>query len=283
MVEMEYVEVHGARVPKVGIGTWQVDETTAERAVTAALEAGYRHVDTAQLYHNERGVGRALAGSGVDRDDVFLTTKLNPWTASRRSPWDSRYGAIVESVEQSLERLQVEYVDLLLLHWPNPLVDLGETMAAMNELVERGATRFVGVSNFGVDRLKRARELSDAPILTDQVLFHPYHPQRDLLRYCQRNDVVLTGYSPLGNGAFVDDPALEDVGRAYGKTAPQVAIRWATQHENVVTIPQSTNPEHIAANLDVFDFSLSREEIERITRPSRLQTGYAMLRGQLGV
>lgn len=272
---MEYVTQAGTSVPAVGLGTWQMDPKTARAAVSTALDLGYRHVDTAQAYGNERGVGRAIDESAVDRDEVFLTTKVHP---SNRSVDD-----VVASVSASLDRLGVEQVDLLLIHWPHPLADLETVMDGLNRARERGYTRHIGVSNFGRDRLDRARALSAAPIFTDQVLFHPWWPQRDLLRYCQSEGVLLTGYSPLANGGLVGNSRLAAIGDRYGKTGAQVAIRWATQHKNVLTIPMSTSRAHLAENIDVFDFRLTREEHDRITNPSYLRTGLAMLRGQLGL
>jgi diketogulonate reductase-like aldo/keto reductase len=273
--EMEYETRCGEQVPEIGFGTWQMDSQTARESVAHALSVGYRHVDTAQVYENEGGVGEAIAESAVDREEVFLTTKVDP--SNRSVP------EIVESVEESVDRLQVEQVDLLLIHWPHPLADLETVMNGLNEAVRRELTRFIGVSNFDIDQLDRAREFSEAPVFTDQVLFHPWWPQRELLRYCQDNDVLLTGYSPLANGGAVGDDLLARIGVRYGKSGPQVALRWATQHENVITIPMSTTREHIAANIDIFDFMLTGEEHEQVTRPSYLKTGLAMARGQIGV
>ncbi|MFB6354180.1 MAG: aldo/keto reductase [Halobacteriales archaeon] len=270
---MEYETAAGVEVPAVGLGTWQMDDATAYDSVSTALELGYRHVDTAQAYGNEAAVGRAIADSDVDRDDVFLTTKVHP---SNRSVDD-----IVASVEASLDRLATDAVDLILIHWPHPLANLETVMAGLNAVVDRGLARHLGVSNFGKDRLARARELSDAPVLTDQVLFHPWWPQRELLAYCQAEDVLLTAYSPLANGGVVGDDLLATIGARYGKSGPQAAIRWAVQHDRVVAIPMSTARAHLAENLDVFDFRLSPEEHDRLTRPSYLRTGWAMLRGQL--
>jgi 2,5-diketo-D-gluconate reductase B len=273
--EMAYETRCGAQVPKLGFGTWQMDSETARESVSDALSAGYRHIDTAQLYENEDGVGEAIAASDVDREEVFLTTKVDP---SNRSHAD-----IVDSVAGSLERLQVDQVDLLLIHWPHPLADLETVMEGLNAAVDRELTRFLGVSNFDVDQLERAHEHSTAPVFTDQVLFHPWWPQRELLRYCQDNDIILTGYSPLANGGAIDDDLLAEVGGRYGKSGPQAALRWATQHRNVVTIPMSTTRSHIEENIDIFDFMFTREEHDRITRPSYLRTGLAMARGQIGV
>jgi diketogulonate reductase-like aldo/keto reductase len=232
-------------------------------------------VDTAQAYGNERGVGRAIEDSDVDRDEIFLTTKVLPQHA--------RYDDLLDAVAGSLARLHVDSVDLLLLHWPNPVVDVEETLAAMSRLRDEGKVHHVGVSNFSKSRLERARELSDAPILTDQVHFHPFYPQRSLLRYCQDEDVLLTAYSPLAHGGVVADETLARIGRKYDRSAAQVALRWATQHRNVVAIPKSTTEAHLRANLDVFGFTLTRDEIDEITRPSYLKTGAAYLRGRFGV
>ncbi len=270
---MEYVTLNDASVPAVGIGTWQMSRQTAYESVSTALDLGYRHIDTAQLYENEAGVGSAIQDSDVDRDELFVTTKVNPKYRSAET--------IVDAVRGSLDRLALDAVDLLLIHWPHPLANLEEVISGLDQAVEEELTRYIGVSNFGVDRLVRARELADAPILTNQVLFHPWWPQRDLLSYCQQHDVILTGYSPLANGGAIDDDLLADIGTQYDKTGPQVALRWATQHKNVATIPMSTSRNHLAENIDIFDFKLTQAEHDRITRPSYLKTGLAMARGQL--
>ncbi|MFW6436217.1 MAG: aldo/keto reductase [Halococcoides sp.] len=272
---MEFETAAGREVPKLGLGTWQMDPAVARETVQTALDLGYRHVDTAQAYGNEAAVGAALRESDVDREEVFLTTKVH---GMRRS-----FDAIVASTRDSLDRLGVEQVDLLLIHWPNPLADLETVVAALEEARERGWTRSIGVSNFGRDRLAKARSLADGEILTDQVLFHPWWPQRELLSYCQREDVLLTAYSPLANGGAIDDPVLEAAGKRHDKSGVQTALRWVTQHENVVTIPMSTSRDHLAENLDIFDFRLTQAEHDRITRPSYYKTGVTMARGMLGL
>jgi len=259
----------------VGVGTWQMDSDTAYNSVSMALEEGYRHVDTAQLYNNEAAVGRALTESSVEREEVFLTTKVNP---KHRQTAD-----IVESAKESVDKLGVETVDLLLIHWPHPLADDEIVVNALNQCFDEGLTRYIGVSNYGTERLDFVQEISNEPIFTNQVLFHPWWPQRDLLRYCQQNDILLTAYSPLANGGALSDSVLREIGDKYGKTPAQVAIRWAIQHENVMTIPMSTSRNHLAQNIDIFDFLLTQAEHDRITRPSYLRTGLAMVRGQLGI
>jgi len=275
-MSVEYVSVQGVEVPALGLGTWRSEGREVYRAVSTALEAGYRHVDTAEAYGNEQQVGEAVADSAVDRGDVWVTTKVLPATKLD-------YRSTRESAVACLDRLGMDYVDLVLLHWPNPVASLEEQLAALNDLADDGAIGHVGVSNFGRRRLARARELSDRPVLTDQVQFHPFKTQRPLLRYCQDNDVMLTAYSPLGHGGVVGDGLLSEIGARYEKSAPQVAIRWALQHRNVAAIPKSTTPEHIRANAEVFDFSLTEAEMDRIARESPLRTGVAWMRGRLGV
>lgn len=272
---MEYESRLAVDVPKVGFGTWQLEPDQAIECVGAAIDSGYRHIDTAQLYGNERAVGEAIAESAVDREELFITTKVNP---SNRSVDD-----IVAATEESLDRLGIDTIDLLLIHWPHPLANLETVMEGLDKTVEQSLTRYIGVSNFSVDRLERARELASEPIFTNQVLFHPWWPQRSLLNYCQEHDILLTAYSPLANGGAIDDGVLADIGQRYGKSAPQTAIRWVTQHENVITIPMSTSPAHIAENIDIFDFILTADEHERITRKSYLKTGVLMVRGQIGL
>ncbi|MFB6304294.1 MAG: aldo/keto reductase [Haloferacaceae archaeon] len=276
----------GVEVPAVGLGTWRLRGADCRRAVRTALDVGYRHVDTAQAYGNERQVGAALEASDVDRDAVFLATKLD---GSNRS-----YDDVLRSVEASLSRLGTDYLDLLLIHWPTdrppfspvrlPMgPPLEETLAAMNEAVDRGHVRHLGVSNFGVDLLDEARSLSDAPVVTDQVQFHPYWDQSDLLAYCRREDVLLTAYSPLCHGGVLDDDVLVEIGRRYDKSPAQVAIRWVIQHENVCTVPKASTRDHLVANRDVFDFELTDGEMARIRRPSKVRTAAGFVRSRLPV
>jgi len=270
---MEHVTVQGESVPAVGLGTWRLTGAACRRAVGTALELGYRHIDTAQAYGNERSVGSALAASDVDREAVFLTTKLG---AGNRG-----YDDVLASVEESLSKLRTDYLDLLLIHFPLQRAPLAETIRAMNELVDEGRVRHVGVSNFERDRLHRARELSDAPIFTDQVQFHPYWDQRELLDYCHVHDVLLTAYSPLAQGAVLDDCVVAEVAARYDKSPAQVAIRWVIEHDGVVAIPKATSRDHLGANLDVFDFALTDEERDRMFRPSKLRTLAGIARARL--
>jgi diketogulonate reductase-like aldo/keto reductase len=261
---MEHVSVQDAEIPALGLGTWQLTGEQCYETVSTGLELGYRHVDTAQMYGNEREVGRAIADASLDRGDIFLTTKVTPRNA--------RYDDVIESTRASLDRLGTDYVDLLLLHWPNPLVDFRDTARAMAELRDEGSIRHAGVSNFRPRRLRKAREKSPVPIVADQVRLHPYYPRRSLRDYCEGADVAVTAYSPLAHGGMIGDDVADDIGNRYDKSAVQVTLRWATQLDNVVAIPKATSRAHLDANLAIFDFELSDAEMDRMTRPSRLRT-----------
>jgi len=245
-------------MPQLGLGTWQTGGYTCFNAVQHALDIGYRHIDTAMAYENEAAVGRAIEASDVDRDDLFLTTKIKGY------PELVEYDRLLEAAEGCLERLGTDYVDLLLIHWWNPVSDMEPTFAAMDRLVEEGKVNNIGVSNFSVDQLQKAMRVSDSPILTNQVEHHVYWQNTDILKFCQKNDITLTAYSPLAEGLLVNNEQLETIGNRYGKSAAQVAIRWLLQHENVVTIPKTITPEHMRSNLNVFDFSLTKREMEMI-------------------
>lgn len=251
---MRYVEVQGERVPALGFGTWQLSGQAAVEAVRHALELGYRHLDTAQMYRNEAQVGQALADSGLDRSEVFLTTKLLPRNLEP--------GRVHRSTRESLERLQTDYVDLLLIHWPAFADSMKATLEAMVALREGGTARHIGVSNFTPSLLREA--LDRAPILCNQVEYHPYLAQPELREVAAERDLMLTAYSPLAKGRVVDDETLSEIGRRHGKTATQVSLRWLLQQDHVAAIPRSADREHRAANFDVFDFELSEEEMSRI-------------------
>ncbi len=253
-VSVEYVEVQGEQVPALGFGTWQLTGRAATEAVRHALELGYRHLDTAQMYRNEPQVGQALADSGLDRGEVFLTTKLQP-----RNLEPDR---VQRSTHESLERLQTDYVDLLLIHWPAFPGSMEATLQAMVDLREEGTVRHIGVSNFTPTLLRQA--LDHAPIFCNQVEYHPYLAQPELCQLAVERDLMLTAYSPLAKGRVIDDEGLGEIGRRHGKTAAQVTLRWLVQQHHVAAIPRSGDREHRAANFDIFDFELNEEEMARI-------------------
>ena len=242
-------------IPALGFGTWQLENGTAVPLVEKALEVGYRHIDTAQIYGNEADVGAAIKASGVKRDDIFLTTKV----------WIDQFhdGDLQRSAEISLEKLGVDHVDLLLLHWPKPEVPLAETLKALNEVQSRGLTRAIGLSNFPSAQLEEAAKLSEAPSATDQVEYHPYLSLKTLKAKADALGTSITAWSPLAQGKVAQDPVLVDIGQAHGKTPGQVTLRWLIQ-QGVIAIPRTSNPARIAENFDVLDFSLSEDEMARI-------------------
>lgn len=251
---MQYVEAGSARIPALGMGTWQLKGAECRDAVSAALELGYRHLDTAQAYENEADVGAALAESGVPRDEVFVTTKV--WYEH------ARRDDLLRSVDDSLRRLKLDHVDLLLLHWPNAEVPLEETMDALNRTLGRRLTRFIGVSNFPSAMLRNALEL--APLVCDQVEYHPYLRQDEVATVCRARGMAMVAYSPIAQGRVFDDATLRAIGAPRGKSGGQVALRWLLQQSGVVAIPRSSKRAHLAANIDIFDFELDAAEMRTI-------------------
>lgn len=253
---MKYETIHEQLIPKIGLGTWQMRGESCRKKVLQALELGYRHLDTAEYYRNETEVGQAVQESGLPRDGLFITSKV----------WSNHYQrkAVVQACEDSLRRLDLDYLDLYLIHHPSDAVPLEETLAGMENLVQAGKTRFIGVSNFSVDLLARSRELVAVPILTNQVKYHPFYPQDDLLKYCQEKQILLTAYTPLDKGRVQGDDTLKSIGEKYGKTAAQVTLRWLVQQPMVITIPKASSRLHQQENLEVFDFQLTDQEMERI-------------------
>ena len=248
-----FIEVQGERVPAMGFGTWQLTGDDAREGTRHAIELGYRQIDTAQMYGNEREVGEGIAQSGVPREEIFLTTKI-----VRENLAGDRVG---HAVDESLRRLDSDYIDLLLIHWPNDEIPLAETLEAMNQVRDAGKVRHLGVSNFRGPLLLEAMEL--APILADQVPYQPGRTQNTLLGVAAERDVMITAYSPL-RGDGLRSPVLASIGDAHGKTPQQVALRWLLQQDKVSPIPRSSNPDRRAQNLDVFDFELSDDDMARI-------------------
>jgi len=246
---------HGADIPVIGFGTSMLGGKAAE-AVATALKVGYRHIDAARKYGTEDGVGDGIRASGVARGDIFLTTKV--------SHENLHTADFVRSTQTSLKALQVDYVDLLLVHWPNPAIPLAETMDVVARMKREGLTRHIGVANFPTALLDEAIHLCPEPLVTDQVEYHANLDQTTMLNFLRRHDMILTAYCPLGRGRLVNDPAIGAIARRKGKTIAQVALRWLIQQPNVVAIPRSSNPQRIAENFDIFDFTLSDEELSEI-------------------
>jgi diketogulonate reductase-like aldo/keto reductase len=252
---MEYVLAHDARIPALGLGTWQLSGEVARRMVGHALAIGYRHIDTAQMYGNETEVGQAIAGSSVPREKVWLTTKI--W------PDNFRAGPLRRAAEESVRRLCTE-PDLLLLHWPNPDVPLSETIGALNEVRRRGLARHIGISNFNVALIREALALAQEPLVVNQVEYHPFLNQGAVLDEVRANGMALVAYSPLARGKAFRDRTLERIGERHGKNPGQVALRWLIQQEGVAAIPRSAHEANVKANLEIFDFELSPAEMAAI-------------------
>jgi len=263
---MHRVSGNGAMIPAIGLGTWTLREDAATKLVTGALQAGYRHIDTATAYENEAAVGEGLRDSGVPRDEIFLTTKV--W------PSDLASGDLQRSVEGSLNRLGVDRVDLALIHWPSKTVPLAESMAALNEVRARGLARNIGVSNFTVALIEEAVGLSEHPLACNQVENHPFLNQDRVMATCRKHGLAFVSYCPLARGAelFGQAPVSEAAAR-HGKTPAQVVLRWHVQQDGVVAIPRSSNLDRIRENLDVFDFTLDTGEVAAIDalRPRALR------------
>lgn len=250
----------GIDIPLLGFGVYRVpDGDAVENAVASALALGYRHIDTAALYRNERGVGRAIAASGIDRSDLFVTTKL----------WNSNQGyeSTLAAIDKSLGKLGLEYVDLYLVHWPKPEHTAG-TWRAMEEIQRSGRARAIGVSNFLPSHLDQLAETATVLPSINQIEFHPHLQSPELVAYCDDHHIVLEAWSPLKAGQIIDDPELQAIADVHGVTVPQVVLRWMLQR-GIVTIPKSVTPSRIAQNADLYGFELSPDEITTINAMDR--------------
>jgi 2,5-diketo-D-gluconate reductase A len=247
----------GARIPQLGFGVWQIPRESASAVVGEALRIGYRHIDTAPVYRNERGVGEALRSSGLPRDQVYVTTKC---------PNDAHgHESAIRALEQSLERLELDHVDLYLIHWPQPTLDrYVETWEGLIELRERGLTRSIGVSNFHAPHLERVISATGVVPSVNQIELHPLLTQRPLVAANRALGVQVEGWSPLANGQILDHAELEQIAEAHSTSVAQVVIRWHLELGYIV-IPRSVNPGRMAANFDVFGFELTLDEMQRIS------------------
>ncbi|MFI9591909.1 aldo/keto reductase [Nonomuraea sp. NPDC052265] len=245
----------GVQIPQLGFGVWQVSADDAEHAVTTALRAGYRHVDTAAAYENEEGVGRAVRAAGVPREKVFVTTKL----------WNGDHERAEQAFDESLARLGLDYVDLFLIHWPVPQQDkYVQAWRALEKIYRDGRAKAIGVSNFTVATLTRLMNETDITPSINQIELHPYFQQREMRAFHEANGILTEAWSPLGQGkGLLSDPALRVLSEKYGKTPAQIVLRWHLQLGNVV-IPKSVTPARIEENIDVFDFILDTEDLVAI-------------------
>jgi diketogulonate reductase-like aldo/keto reductase len=254
---VQAVQANGATIPILGLGTWDLRGRTCARLVEQALRLGYRHIDTAQAYDNEREVGEGVRATGIPREQVFVTTKV----------WWTHFaaGALESSVAESLARLKLAYVDLLLLHWPNSSVPLEETLEALCKVQREGLTRHIGVSNFTVALVELAVALSEEPIVNNQIELHPYLDQTRVVEACRRRGISVTAYSPIARGAVKGDALLGRIGGAHGKTAAQVCLRYLVQ-QGIIVIPRTSRVERLNENFEIFDFALSDAEMAEIRR-----------------
>ncbi|MDP1714723.1 MAG: aldo/keto reductase [Anaerolineales bacterium] len=259
-------------LPKIGFGTWKIGggsfadpktDPVSLAALHSALETGYTHFDTAEMYangHAEELLGKAIRSSQVKREALFITSKV--------TPSHLQYDQVLQSCENSLRRLQMEYLDLYLIHWPSAGMKLEDTFRALNKLVRDGKVKHLGVSNFNLKLLKQSQELSETPIITNQVsysLSDRSNIKNGVLEYCQNNDIILTAYSPLDEGRLDSNKTLEAIARAHAATTYQIALAWVISQPRVITIPRSGNPKHIKENFEAAEIELTQNEIEQLT------------------
>ena len=255
---MHVVEAKGVRIPAMGVGTMTLKGEACVEIVSTALTLGYRHIDTAQLYGNEREVGEGIRASGVKREDIFLTTKVT---------WN-RLHEFEKAVDDSLAALKVPFVDLLLIHWQGHERKVADTVKTLCTLKRKGLARNVGVANFTVAMLDEAMQAADEPVINNQIEVHPFLDQTKVIAACRRHGVSITAYCPNARGRVFGNAVLQRIGKTHGKTVAQVSLRWLVQ-QGMIAIPRTANPAHLADNLDVFDFTLSDADMAEIAALKR--------------
>jgi 2,5-diketo-D-gluconate reductase B len=253
---MQLKTAQGTEIPEIGLGTYTLIGKECKKTVLNALEIGYRHIDTAQIYQNEREIGEALQVSEIDREELFITTKV--WYTNLD------HDDVLQSAEDSLRFLKTPYVDLLLIHWPNNQYPLEQTLEAMLSLKDQGKVLHIGVSNFPLQLTRTVIEEYRIPLFTNQVEFHPFLGQFDMLDLSYDNDFLVTAYSPLAKGDVFNDTTLRRIASEYGKTPAQIALRWLIEQENVIAIPKAASTDHLKENYELYDFELSDEHFDEI-------------------
>jgi 2,5-diketo-D-gluconate reductase B len=259
-IPVPIVEAGGAKIPLLGLGTWELRGRSCVRIVEQALRLGYRHIDTAEIYDNEREVGEGLHASGINRGDVFVTTKVWPEHFAPRE--------LERAARESLSRLRLREVDLLLLHWPNSRIPLADTLGALCKAKRDGLTGHIGVSNFTVALMEQAVQLTTEPLVCDQIEYHPFLDQSKVIAACRKHDMAVVAYSPIARGKVRGDRVLARIGAAHNKTAAQVSLRFLVQ-QNIVVIPRTSKVERLSENAAIFDFKLSRQEMTEIATLAR--------------
>jgi diketogulonate reductase-like aldo/keto reductase len=255
----------GDDLPAIGFGTWDMSDDDVHHAVPSALDAGYAHIDCAEGYQNQHAVGEVLAE--YDRDDLFITSKV--------LPPHLHYDSVFEALDRTLGRLGIEALDLYLIHWPNPAISLRETLAALEKAHADGLIKNIGVSNFSIHYLRFAQWIADVPIAVNQIEFNPWYARQELVDYCQENDIVVQAAAPLGRAAVLEDPVVQDLADKHDVMPAQVCLRWELQ-KDIVVLPQSTNADHIRANLDLFGWELEDEDMRRMDELNRGQNAYQL-------
>lgn len=253
---MKTIKIQNKDIPILGFGTWKLTGNGCVKATELALDIGYRHIDTAQIYENEAAVGQAIWNSGVERRDIFLTTKVWMENVSKAK--------FVKSVDESLRKLKTDYVDLLLIHWPVMDVPLQEQIEALRTIQEAGKAHLIGVSNYPVAMMREVLDDYGVKIVNNQVEYHPFLSQKPVLDFARAHGMFITAYSPLARGAVVGNPVLKKIGAKYGKNEGQVTLRWLSQQPGVAAIPKAASETHIRDNINVHDFTLSDEEMNAI-------------------
>ncbi len=245
----------GHEIPILGLGTWQLKGKQCEKITKAAIEMGYTHIDTAWMYENQQEIGNALREIRVDREELFITTKI----------WHThlKHDEVLSQFDVCIKDLQMDYVDMLLIHWPSETVPFEETFAAFQEIYEAGKVRSIGISNFSIEQVDKACEVSDLPICTNQVEYHVRNNKEDLRKHCHERNIPITAHRPLAVGNLAGDEELSEIGNNHGKTAAQVALRWLIQ-KGIITIPKSGSEPHLRENLEIFDWELTVAEMQTL-------------------
>jgi len=262
---MQYVELNsGDQMPLLGLGTWQLRAQECVDSIKTAVEIGYNHIDTADGYDNHQKVAQGIKESGVKREELFITSKIKPENLN--------YDAIKEDAQRFLDELEIEYLDLLLIHWPNKDIPLAESLKALKEVKAAGLARNIGVSNFTINHLKDAAEIEPDLVAVNQVEFHPTLYQKELLDYCQENGIVLTAYSPLARGEVFESEVINELAEKYNKSVSKLTLKWLID-KDIVAIPKASSREHLEANFDLFNWELpaeAREKMDQLNENNRI-------------